>query len=66
MAVDLAREVELGEVSSLIWMGFLISGVCAVRVQEERGEAHPPPRQEQQPGLHTPIVHATWFDRFGL
>jgi hypothetical protein len=34
----------------------LIRGVCVVGVQEERGEAHPPPRREQQPGLHATMV----------
>lgn len=45
----------LGIYLVLIWM-VLIRGVCVVGVQEERGEAHPPPRREQQPGLHATMV----------
>lgn len=39
-------------------MGRVIGGVCGFFVQDERGEAHPPPRREQQPGLSAAMVGA--------
>jgi hypothetical protein len=45
--------------------GFTPWCLRCVCVQEERGEAHPPPRREQQPGLPAAMVrHLIWSFRF--
>jgi hypothetical protein len=40
----------------LVILTGLLCGVCGACVQEERGEAHPPPCREQQPGLPAAMV----------